>query len=326
MKTVQEILATTYPDTGIIRRSENPKQGNVLNKGDVLWLHGAPKIGKTYLLIQSLWELAHGLPWLSTFEVVAPQRIGYYQVEVDEAMMQLRLQVFSWDKHLYIENDTLFKLDTAGKDQVCRDIVDYKLTGVAYDPFYRVHKGGENAKEDVEPTLDITAYIAHEYGVWQTFVHHDRKVGIDKNGQPVYTGSGESRGSGALLDFAGTIVSMVKRKDPITGQATGAKLAFEFRHAEPHDNIELVRAPESTHRWFIPAMQGDRTQTCIKAIITLKGGEIEHSELARIVHQEYLVGDDGLRNALGQLVEKNIIEEATDSTDKRKKVYKLKEN
>jgi hypothetical protein len=168
----------------------------VLTPGGLLVLGGAPKVGKSDLLISWLVHMAEGVPFLG-FTPPRPLRIFYLQAEIQyhylrERLKQIALppEVLAGARDTFVATPKLkMLLDAEGSVRVARAsqaaFADAPVDIICIDPIRNLFDGGPDSggendntammfflKERVEVLRD---YINPECGV--ILVHHTKKLG-----------------------------------------------------------------------------------------------------------------------------------------------------
>jgi hypothetical protein len=227
----------------------------VLTPGGLLVLGGAPKVGKSDLLISWLVHMAAGVPFLG-FTPPRPLRIFYLQAEIQYHYLRERLKqivlppaVISAARETFVTTPKLrMLLDTEGSVRVARAIqaafADAPVDIICIDPIRNLFDGGPEGggendntammfflKDRVEVLRD---YINPDCGV--ILVHHTRKLGKQQvKEDPFLALSGAS----ALRGFY-TSGLILHRPDE---EATERRLEIELRNgpALPSKLIDKVK-------------------------------------------------------------------------------------
>lgn len=86
---------TTYTAADLIRfAKENPPEpiiAGILNKGDILLVHGAEASFKTFFILELAFSLATGAPFLRQWPVTKPLKVGVVETEIHPGMLGQRL-------------------------------------------------------------------------------------------------------------------------------------------------------------------------------------------------------------------------------------------
>jgi RecA-family ATPase len=230
----------------------------LLKRENVMFMIGAPKLGKSWLLLHLACDLASGEPvWhiadyrgKPTFQAPRPMRVLYFAQEDTQDDLQDRLLVLNRelpDNLWAMPKDLGLLLDTPEGVQQTESIiagVHAEMGGldlVIFDPFRRVLRGDENSSA-------VTASLWRQLDEWGRkfktaflFAHHIAKPPKDKDARFDETSPFAGRGSGDIFGGADAFVNVVEQgKRTELAHRLPLRLHFKSKRAAPVAPVNLV--------------------------------------------------------------------------------------
>jgi urease gamma subunit len=233
------LLAHRFPP-----RAELIARG-ILPRGGLLLFGGAPKLGKSLLLLNLLLQRARGLPALNfptdpgvslivQSELPAEAYVGRVKAMLAhdvEPVPEGRLHIKS-RRGVMLDQPEGLALISAWIEETGADLV-------GIDPLARHMAGDENSNRDMSAVVRAVDALIERYGVSVAIVHHPSKPREHETRE----GGMRLRGGSALFGAADTVIMMDRADD-------GFLLQFELRHGAAIDPIRVVRTDDL---WFIVA-------------------------------------------------------------------------
>lgn len=216
----------------------------VLTPGGLLVLGGAPKVGKSDLLISWLAHMAAGLPFLGLCPS-KPLKIFYLQAEVGYHYLRERLQKLKFDpnlmplvrRNLVVTPQVRLLLDEQGVEMVRDTIVHFfdpaMLDVIAIDPLRNVYDGGKAGSENDNSAMlsffqdrieRLRFLINPEAGI--IIAHHTKKIGKKQLEEDPFQGLS---GASAIRSFYTSGIIMFRPDETRSMK----QLMFELRNGEP---------------------------------------------------------------------------------------------
>lgn len=225
------LLDSTPPPVSIVER--------ILIAGTLLLIAGAPKVGKTWLVLLLALCIVTGKPFLG-FAVPERKKVLYLGGEGSDSTLRKRFQT-ALAFFYGIEDadlDNLLILSTLGRVKYDVPAAQDAITRwaepadvVIFDPAFRFQsKGEENSHTDIRVIQDFIDGLKAA-GKTVVVVHHTRKAG------PVDGGIAEIRGAG-WGEFTDSALVIHRKKVELLNRFI---LRFDLRHDEPVDDMELVK-------------------------------------------------------------------------------------
>lgn len=233
-----ELLARDYPDDpGICSR------GILIRRGLAV-VGGAPKLGKSGLVMNFVLCRAQARPWLGNATTTGTTL--YLNAEVPEPQLQQRCGLMLRDAPdqppagtVYFLTDRNLKLDRPeGLLRLRQHIERVKPDLLVIDPLARFMVGDENGTKDMGAFVAMLDLLIQEYDLAVVVIHHSGKPGLEGR-----EGGHRLRGSSALYAAADSVLMLDRADD-------GFKLSFELRHGPEPSPLYLSR---SATLWFTPA-------------------------------------------------------------------------
>jgi replicative DNA helicase len=206
--------------------------GGILSKGHLAVLAGAPKSGKSLLMLDMLSCLLTGTSWLgcpvpNACRVLLLSGEGGPNMIRDRiGMMTSRLnpealeRLFVWWPQ---EGDTLSLSQPESRRLVIERAKEYGADLIVIDPLVRLHGANENDTSEMRDLCEHIREINRRTGAGVLVLHHTRKPGLTtKSGSAM-----EMRGSSVLHAEADTTLILVRKRN--VGQYN---LSFELRWVE----------------------------------------------------------------------------------------------
>ena len=200
-------------------------------------LASEPKAGKTYFVCEFAMALATGKMLWDALKVPNPAPVGIIAAEDDEGEIGRRLHRMCRAKGLLLGNlpihwwpgDRIRLNRSRDIDWIRRQIKEYGIKLMIYDPMARLMDGDENSKEQVAGVLNPASTITREDDCSVMIVHH---LGKDNPDQPKTLGQ-RLRGSSDIRSWYTTAVFLTgKLGNGRVGveieQRTSGKIPGEF--------------------------------------------------------------------------------------------------
>jgi len=172
------------------------------------WVAAEPKVGKSWTVLELVYSLSTGNPFLGRFAVKQPRRVIYIQEE-DSIQRVLRRfkkllkgdpsRAAPADDYLRWSVRVGFKLDSqAWVDRLRQELIDYPAEVVVLDVFNRLHGLEENKQADMTRILNLLMDFNRSFGCAFIVVHHNRKpqAGSEARANQMIRGSGVLGGWG----------------------------------------------------------------------------------------------------------------------------------
>ena len=154
------------------------------------WLGAGPKVGKSYLALDLLLSLAHGLAWLDHFAVLRPHVVVLVQEEDSRWRVYQRLERLcrgrgvAFPATLHVAVRTGIQLDEpASLEPFLQELAAVRPDLIVWDVFNRLHTKNERYPEQTLPLLRRVDRIRDTLGCANLIAHHSRKPGT--HGRPV---------------------------------------------------------------------------------------------------------------------------------------------
>lgn len=172
------------------------------------WVAAEPKVGKSWTVLELVYALSTGNPFLGRFAVKQPRRVIYIQEE-DSIQRVLRRfkKLLKGDPTRQVPSDDYlrwsvrvgFKLDSqAWIDKLRDELRSYPAEVVVLDVFNRLHGLEENKQSDMTRLLNTLMDFNRIFGCAFIVVHHNRKpqAGSEARANQMIRGSGVLAGWG----------------------------------------------------------------------------------------------------------------------------------
>lgn len=166
------------------------------------WVAAEPKVGKSWTVLELVYALATGQPFLGRFFVKQPRRTLYLQEE-DSVQRVLRRfkKILKGDSSRTPPSDEYlrwsvragFKLDNLAWIELLRqEIESFDAEVVVLDVFNRLHGSDENKQQEMTAILNTLTSLTNRYGCSFIIVHHNRKpqAGGEARANQLMRGSG----------------------------------------------------------------------------------------------------------------------------------------
>lgn len=186
------------------------------------WVAAEPKVGKSWTVLELVYALSTGQPFLGRFAVKQPRRVIYIQ---EEDSIQRVLRRFKKllrgdpsrrppsDDYLRWSIRSGFKLDNEEWLKKLRDeLVAYPAEVVVLDVFNRLHGLNENDGTDMTRLLNTLMLFNRMFGCAFIIVHHNKKpqAGFEARANQLI------RGSGVLAGWSECSLYLRRSKDKDT--------------------------------------------------------------------------------------------------------------
>lgn len=225
------------------------------------WVGAEPKVGKSWTVLELVYALSTGSPFLGRFSVKQPRRVMYIQEE-DSLQRVLRrfkrliqgdpTRVNPSDDYLRWSIRVGFKIDdVAWINRLIEDLERYAPEVVVMDVFNMLHNLEENKQSDMTRLLQTLMQLNRRFGCAFIIVHHNRKPQPGSEARP----NQMIRGSGVLAGWG--------------------ECSLYLRRSKEKDTI--IVTPESKDA---PEMEDFTIKLCDQdnGGITLEMGEVEKIE------------------------------------------------
>lgn len=172
------------------------------------WVAAEPKVGKSWTVLELVYALSTGNPFLGRFAVKQPRRVIYIQEE-DSIQRVLRRfkKLLKGDPTRRPPSDEFlrwsiragFKIDSqAWVDKLRQELMAYPAEVVVLDVFNRLHSLEENKQSDMTKLLNTLMDFNRLFGCAFIVVHHNRKpqAGSEARANQMIRGSGVLAGWG----------------------------------------------------------------------------------------------------------------------------------
>lgn len=186
------------------------------------WVAAEPKVGKSWTVLELVYSLSTGMPFLGKFAVKKPRRVLYIQ---EEDSLQRVLRRFKKllkgdasrlppsDEYLRWSIRVGFKIDNmAWMEKLRAEIEAFNVEVVVLDVFNRMHGSDENKQQEMTAILNTLTVLTNHYGCAFIIVHHNRKPqagGEARANQMI-------RGSGVLAGWAECSLYLRRSKEKDT--------------------------------------------------------------------------------------------------------------
>lgn len=166
------------------------------------WVAAEPKVGKSWTVLELIYALSTGSPFLGRFAVKQPRRTIYIQEE-DSLQRVLRRfkkllkgdssRVPPRDDYLRWAIRAGFKVDNlAWMGKLREEIESFKAEVVVLDVFNRLHSSEDTKQAEMNAILNTLSALTNQYGCSFIIVHHNRKqqAGNEARANQMMRGSG----------------------------------------------------------------------------------------------------------------------------------------
>ncbi len=171
------------------------------------WIGAGPKGSKSYLALDLLLALAHGLAWLDHFAVLRPHVVVLVQEEDSRWRVYQRLErlcrgrAVGFPATLHVAVRTGIQLDEpASLEPFLRELAAVRPDLVVWDVFNRLHTKNERYPEQTLPILRRVDRIRDTLGCANLIAHHSRKPGT--HGPDLASGGQKLRGPSEFWGWA----------------------------------------------------------------------------------------------------------------------------
>jgi hypothetical protein len=215
----------------------------VLTPGGLLVLGGAPKVGKTDLMLSWLAHLAAGLPFLGMTSP-RPLKIFYLQTEIMYPYLKERVQKLGLDpkvlplvgENLVITSQTHFVLNEEALESVYNTVKDFfdpqELDVLVIDPLRNVYDAGPSGSENDNTAM--LRFLRDRVEVLRSWLNPNAGVILTHHTKKVTKGMVEEdpfqalSGAASLRSFYTTGMLLFRADE----QQSERKLMFELRNGQ----------------------------------------------------------------------------------------------
>jgi len=180
----------------------------------VTLLAGEPGTGKSHIALWLCKIAAEGLA-LPDGQVLPPRRTIFVDAEAGQVISKGRCEEMSIPlSNVYIpnlDNDTLAQPDLdnpSHKEQLWNMVEDVKPSLIVIDSMGGIKSGGENRKEEMQPTMLYLTQLVRNRGCGIIIIHHLNKTKREEGEEITMN---HLRGSTAIAQFARSILFLSKR-------------------------------------------------------------------------------------------------------------------
>jgi hypothetical protein len=172
------------------------------------WVAAEPKVGKSWIVLELVYALTTGMPFLGRFAVKQPRRVIYIQEEDSEQRVARRFRKLlrgtperglPTDEYLRWSVRVGFKIDSqAWVNRLREELIAFPAEVVVLDVFNRLHSLEENKQADMTRVLNTLMDFNRIFGCAFIVVHHNRKpqAGSEARANQMIRGSGVLAGWG----------------------------------------------------------------------------------------------------------------------------------
>lgn len=150
------------------------------------WVAAEAKVGKSWTVLELIYALSTGSPFLGRFAVKQPRRVIYIQEEDSLQRVLRRLKrlirgdpsrVNPSDEYLRWAIRAGFKIDSAAwLEKLRQELRAYPAEVVIMDVFNRLHGSDENKQQEMTALLNAILELNGEFGCAFIVVHHNKKA------------------------------------------------------------------------------------------------------------------------------------------------------
>lgn len=225
----------------ILQRKSIVEPG-LLPIGGKLVLGGPQKIGKSYIMLQMMKDLASGSPLFGCplLRIPEPVSVHYFEQEIGEPGLQTRVdQLYGVNSNLngngtavrgrvtYTSKDTSIRLDQPDGQAAIFNIIQHTKPAVTFfDPISKFHLVDENSSQEIGLMVKCLDHLIQSHGTTVVYSHHFAKPSFDNPRE----GSNKFRGSSQMGADADTSLMI-----EMTGDDKDQRLwtvEFELRQME----------------------------------------------------------------------------------------------
>ena len=228
-----------------IEQRDSIIQPEVLPISGMLMMTGQPKVGKSFLLLRMMRDLAAGQPLYGCpqFPIPRPVKVHLYEQEIGEVGLQKRavelfkgMELGALQRVSYCSKDKSLRLDTEAGCHLLYDWVkEVRPEVLCFDPIKRFHDWEEQSSQHMDIVLKRMEDIAQAAGSAVVFTHHDPK--------PSEVLSRRARGSNVFTATPDSIIYIDLQRNNQRERVW--KLTFELRQQEEPPPM-LVRMDKAT--------------------------------------------------------------------------------
>lgn len=149
------------------------------------WVAAEPKVGKSWTVLDLVYAISTGTPFLGRFAVKQPRKVIYIQEEDSVARVVRRIkQLLRGDPSRKPPSDDYlrcgvrsgFKIDNAQWiSRLTEELNAFPAEVIVLDVFNRLHMKNENDQVEMSAILDTLTSITRVYGCAFIVVHHNKK-------------------------------------------------------------------------------------------------------------------------------------------------------
>lgn len=252
---LNDFLSREFPPISmVVGRGILPRKGK-------LFIGGAPKIGKSFLVLNMALDMAAGRPLFNAhypsgkpvFPVYKQNRVLYMENEIGELKLQERFRnlvaangLDAAELKLFIRSrDMRMRLDTdTGYEFIKGEIQEAKPDVVILDPLTQFHLSDENSSQEMSKVLRAADHFIEDFGVSIIYIHHTGH----QNPEFPRSGGAKLRGSTAIFGAADAVM-LIDRESAASSQQPYYKVTFDLRHDEPLEPMHLQKLSNGSIRY-----------------------------------------------------------------------------
>jgi hypothetical protein len=278
------------------------------------WVAAEPKVGKSWTVLELVYALSTGQPFLGRFAVKQPRRVVYIQ---EEDSLQRVLRRFKKllkgdptrrppsDEYLRWSIRSGFKLDSVSwLAKLQAELEAYPAEVVVMDVFNRLHALDENKQQEMTSILNTLLELNKQFGCAFILVHHNKKAqaGLDARANQMI------RGSGVLGGWAECSLYLRRSKEKDTIIVTP-----ESKDAPEMDDFTITLQDQENGGIFLemgtvsPSERASKADAAILDAIHVIGSKGMDATVQRIV-DEVKKERSGVQKRLTALVESGYLE------------------
>jgi hypothetical protein len=165
------------------------------------WVAAEAKVGKSWTVLDLVYALSTGTPFLGRFAVKQPRRVIYIQEEDPVQRVLRRLKQLLRgdpsrkpppDENLLWSVRAGFKLDNLEwMEKLRQEIIAFSAEVIVLDVFNRLHGSDDSKQAEMTAILNLLTRLTNDYGCSFIIVHHNKKTqaGVETRANQMMRGS-----------------------------------------------------------------------------------------------------------------------------------------